>query len=97
MRAHARGLERVAVVDWDVHHGNGTQAAFYDDPRVLTISLHQDDCFPPDSGAVEENGEGAGEGSNINIPLPPGSRRRRLRGRLRARRRAGARALPAAT
>jgi acetoin utilization deacetylase AcuC-like enzyme len=69
----ARGLERVAIVDWDVHHGNGTQTAFYDDPSVLTISLHQDNCFPPDSGLIEETGEGAGEGYNINLPLPPGS------------------------
>jgi acetoin utilization deacetylase AcuC-like enzyme len=68
-----RGLERVAVVDWDVHHGNGTQAAFYDDPSVLTISVHQDNCFPPGSGLVEETGSGAGEGYNINVPLPPGS------------------------
>jgi acetoin utilization deacetylase AcuC-like enzyme len=68
-----RGLERVAIVDWDVHHGNGTQAAFYDDPSVLTISLHQDNCFPPGSGLIEETGEGAGEGYNINVPLPPGS------------------------
>ncbi len=69
----ARGLARVAIVDWDVHHGNGTQAAFYDDPNVLTISVHQDNCFPPGSGLVEETGSGAGEGYNINIPLPPGS------------------------
>jgi acetoin utilization deacetylase AcuC-like enzyme len=69
----ARGLARVAIVDWDVHHGNGTQAAFYGDPTVLTISLHQDNCFPPGSGPVEENGEGAGAGANINVPLPPGT------------------------
>ncbi len=69
----ARGLERIAFVDWDVHHGNGTQAAFWDDPRALTISVHQDNCFPPDSGSVEDNGGGPGEGFNINIPLPPGS------------------------
>jgi acetoin utilization deacetylase AcuC-like enzyme len=68
-----RGLERVAIVDWDVHHGNGTQAGFYDDPSVLTISLHQDNCFPPQSGLLEETGEGAGEGFNLNVPLPPGS------------------------
>jgi acetoin utilization deacetylase AcuC-like enzyme len=68
-----RGLERVAVVDWDVHHGNGTQAAFYDDPSVLTISVHQDNCFPPGSGLVEENGTGPGAGANLNVPLPPGS------------------------
>ncbi len=69
----AHGIERVAILDWDVHHGNGTQAAFYDDPSVLTISLHQDSCFPPGSGPVEETGEGAGEGYNLNVPLPPGS------------------------
>jgi acetoin utilization deacetylase AcuC-like enzyme len=68
-----RGVGRVAIVDWDVHHGNGTQAAFYEDPSVLTISLHQDGNFPPGSGPVEENGAGAGAGCNINVPLPPGS------------------------
>ncbi len=67
------GLERIAFVDWDVHHGNGTQSAFYEDPRALTISIHQDNCFPPDSGYRHENGAGAGAGYNINIPLPPGS------------------------
>jgi acetoin utilization deacetylase AcuC-like enzyme len=69
----ARGLDRVAVVDWDVHHGNGTQKAFYDDPHALTISIHEDGSFPPNSGAVRDIGEGAGKGYNINIPLPPGS------------------------
>ena len=68
-----RGVERIAVVDWDVHHGNGTQAAFYDDPDVLTISIHQDNCFPPRSGGLDERGEGAGAGAAINIPLPPGT------------------------
>ncbi len=68
-----RGLERIAFVDWDVHHGNGTQAAFWEDPRALTISVHQDNCFPHDSGPIEDNGAGPGEGFNINIPLPPGS------------------------
>ena len=46
------GLQRIALVDWDVHHGNGTQSAFWSDPRALTISVHQDNCFPPDSGHV---------------------------------------------
>ena len=55
-----------------MHHGNGTQAAFYEDPRVLTLSLHQDGNFPPGSGPVEENGAGAGAGTNLNVPLPPG-------------------------
>ncbi len=67
------GLERIAFVDWDVHHGNGAQAAFYEDPRVLTISVHQDNCFPPDSGHLSERGSGDGAGYNINVPLPPGS------------------------
>lgn len=67
------GLERVAIVDWDVHHGNGTQDIWYSDPSVLTVSIHQHLCFPPNSGFREERGTGAGEGYSINIPLPPGS------------------------
>ncbi|WP_141582926.1 class II histone deacetylase [Actinomadura sp. WMMA1423] len=73
---HARdvlGVGRIAVVDWDVHHGNGTQSFFYDDPDVLTISLHQDNCFPPESGAFTERGDGAGFGYALNVPLPPGT------------------------
>lgn len=66
------GLKRVAVIDWDVHHGNGTQSVFYADPSVLTLSLHQDQLFPHDSGAREERGTGPGTGYNLNIPLPPG-------------------------
>ena len=70
----AKGVvERVAVVDWDVHHGNGTQQAFYSDPTVLTISIHQDDFYPASSGSLDERGDGAGQGYNINVPLPPGS------------------------
>jgi acetoin utilization deacetylase AcuC-like enzyme len=69
----ARGLSRVAIVDWDVHHGNGTEHAFYADPTVLTISIHQDNNYPPRSGAIGDTGEGAGEGYNINVPLPAGS------------------------
>lgn len=72
---HARSthkLGKVATVDWDVHHGNGTQSAFYSDPTTLTISLHQDNLFPANSGSVRENGDGAGIGYNLNIPLPPG-------------------------
>jgi acetoin utilization deacetylase AcuC-like enzyme len=64
---------RVVTVDWDVHHGNGTQAAFVDDPSVLTISLHQDDLFPRSSGSIAERGEGAGDGYAINVPLPAGT------------------------
>lgn len=73
---HARAVhkfKRIAVVDWDVHHGNGAEAAFYDDPNVLTISLHQDNLFPPDRGTIAETGGAGAEGSNINVPLPPGS------------------------
>jgi acetoin utilization deacetylase AcuC-like enzyme len=69
------GLERVAILDWDVHHGNGTQAAFWSDPSVLTISVHQEDLFPPASGTIDEIGDGAGRGTNINVPLPAGSGR----------------------
>jgi acetoin utilization deacetylase AcuC-like enzyme len=66
-------IDRVAIVDWDVHHGNGTQDILYSDPSVLTISLHQDQFYPPDTGAIEEGGEGEGRGYNINLPVPPGS------------------------
>jgi acetoin utilization deacetylase AcuC-like enzyme len=66
------GLERVAIVDWDVHHGNGTQAAFYRDPRVLYVSLHQWPHYPG-SGFFTECGEGEGEGYTVNMPLPAGS------------------------
>ena len=69
----ARGIERVAVVDWDVHHGNGTETIFLHDPNVLTISLHQDGLFPPGRGGVGEVGDDDGRGTNLNIPLPPGS------------------------
>jgi acetoin utilization deacetylase AcuC-like enzyme len=67
------GLERIAFVDWDVHHGNGTESIFLTDPRALTISIHQENCFPPNSGGVDQTGLGDGEGTNLNIPLPPGS------------------------
>ena len=68
-----RGLARIATLDWDVHHGNGTQQAFYDRNDALTISIHQDQWYPRDSGAMHETGEDDGDGYNINIPLPPGS------------------------
>lgn len=71
--ARARhGVERVAVIDWDVHHGNGTQAIYYERPDVLTISLHQEGCFPAGYGGAADRGAGAGEGCNLNIPLLPG-------------------------
>ena len=64
-------LERVAILDWDVHHGNGTQDIFYADPSVFFASLHQAP-FYPGTGAASERGVGAGEGSTRNIPLPAG-------------------------
>lgn len=67
------GLKRIAIVDWDVHHGNGTQDIWYKDSSVLTISIHQDCCFPSNSGFIDERGESDGFGYNLNIPLPPGS------------------------
>jgi len=66
------GLERVLVLDWDVHHGNGTNAAFYDRADVLFASLHQWP-FYPGSGALSEVGRGAGEGYSLNLPVPAGS------------------------
>ena len=72
--AHAldRGLSRVAIIDWDVHHGNGTQDCFYDRNDVFFCSLHQWPLYPG-TGAREERGIGAGEGWTLNLPLPPGS------------------------
>lgn len=68
------GFERVAILDWDVHHGNGAQEIFWRDPSVLTISIHQHYSFlEEDTGTALYNGEGEGKGYNINIPLPPGS------------------------
>ncbi len=66
-------LQKVAIVDWDVHHGNGTEAIFYSDPNVFTISLHQERNYPLDTGSFDHRGDGAGKGFNLNIPLPPGS------------------------
>jgi acetoin utilization deacetylase AcuC-like enzyme len=73
--AHARaehGLERVAIVDFDVHHGNGTQDAFWDDGGVLYVSTHEYP-FYPGTGAATETGAGDGTGTTINIPMPHGS------------------------
>jgi acetoin utilization deacetylase AcuC-like enzyme len=63
---------RVAVVDFDVHHGNGTQAIFYEEPRVLYLSTHQWPLYPG-TGAVDERGAGAGRGATVNVPLPAGA------------------------
>lgn len=64
------GAARVAIVDWDVHHGNGTQDAFFDDPRVLFVSLHQSPLYPG-TGAAEEVGRGEAAGRNVNVVVPP--------------------------
>ena len=62
-------LEHILIIDFDVHHGNGTQEAFYDDPQVLYISTHQYP-FYPGTGSIEETGNGIAKGTTINIPLP---------------------------
>jgi acetoin utilization deacetylase AcuC-like enzyme len=70
--AVALGAERVAVLDFDAHHGNGTQHAFYEDPDVLYVSLHQWP-FYPGTGASDERGSGRGEGATVNLPLAAGT------------------------
>lgn len=65
------GAPRVLILDWDVHHGNGTQEVFYRDPRVVVCSFHQENWYPG-TGALDELGEGPGEGMTINVPLPAG-------------------------
>ncbi|MEJ6391502.1 class II histone deacetylase [Gymnodinialimonas ulvae] len=72
--ARAEALaDRVAIIDWDVHHGNGTEAIFYDRADTLTISLHQERNYPLDSGDFVDRGSDGGVGYNLNIPLPPGT------------------------
>lgn len=64
-------LERIAIIDFDVHHGNGTQDSFYDDPGVLYVSTHESPLYPG-TGSVTETGTGEGTGTTVNIPLPMG-------------------------
>lgn len=66
------GIGRVAIIDWDVHHGNGTEDIFIEDPSVLYISLHEQNIYPF-TGSASVRGRGPGEGANLNIPLPHGS------------------------
>ena len=66
------GLTRILIADWDVHHGNGTQEAFYDDPSVFYLSIHRYP-FYPGTGAASERGEAEGEGYTLNIPVPAGT------------------------
>ena len=68
----ALGVERVLVADWDVHHGNGTQAVFEADPSVLYFSTHQWPLYPG-TGALEETGTGPGQGATVNVPLARGT------------------------
>ena len=70
----SHGFERIGILDWDVHHGNGTQAAFYSDPSVLYLSFHKSP-FYPGTGQANENGSGAGEGFTVNYPLPSSTTR----------------------
>jgi acetoin utilization deacetylase AcuC-like enzyme len=70
--ARSRGVGRVAILDWDVHHGNGTQDIFYEDGEVLYLSAHQSP-FYPGTGWADEVGEGEGKGLTVNVPLPAGS------------------------
>jgi len=71
--AQKQGFNRVFVLDWDVHHGNGTEAIFYDDPSVFFLSLHQFPFWPPNSGWYKDDGKDNGKGYNLNIPLPAGT------------------------
>jgi acetoin utilization deacetylase AcuC-like enzyme len=74
--AHAQaelGCERVLIVDWDVHHGNGTQTTFYTDPDVMLFDTHRAAPFYPGSGSLTEVGAGPGEGTTVNVPLPSGA------------------------
>ena len=66
-----KGFNRVLIVDWDLHHGNGTQHMFYENPKVLYFSTHQYPYYPG-TGATSESGHGDGEGYTVNVPLPPG-------------------------
>jgi acetoin utilization deacetylase AcuC-like enzyme len=68
-------IKKIAIIDYDVHHGNGTQHMFWNDPDTLFISLHQADNYPIGEGSLHEVGGAGAEGSNINIPMPPGSGR----------------------
>ncbi len=70
--ARSRGLARIAILDWDVHHGNGTQDVFYEDDQVLYLSAHQSP-FYPGTGRADEVGVGRGRGFTVNVPLPAGS------------------------
>ena len=67
------GAERVLVLDWDVHHGNGTNDIFYDTDEVLYVSIHQSPLYPGTGLAARRTAAGAGEGYTVNLPVPPGA------------------------
>ena len=69
--ARARGVERVAIIDWDVHVANGAERIFWDRDDVLAISLHQQDWYPAHAGALHATGGSGARGSTVNVPLPP--------------------------
>jgi acetoin utilization deacetylase AcuC-like enzyme len=71
------GIERVLIVDWDVHHGNGTQDIFYEDGSVFVFNTHQSPWYPG-TGRADETGSGAGKGTTLNCPLPAGSGRKEI-------------------
>jgi acetoin utilization deacetylase AcuC-like enzyme len=85
------GISRVLIVDWDVHHGNGTQDIFYEDPSVLFFSTHQVPLYPG-TGAVRETGRGEGAGATVNCPFASGAGRTEIVGAFRERLRPAARA-----
>ncbi|MFB3766299.1 MAG: histone deacetylase [Methanotrichaceae archaeon] len=70
--AHAKGLKKILIVDWDVHHGNGTNAVFYSDPSILYFSTHQFPHYPGTGRATDVGADGA-EGTKVNVPLPSGT------------------------
>jgi acetoin utilization deacetylase AcuC-like enzyme len=77
--ALSEGLERIAIIDWDVHHGNGTQDIFYEDGDVFFFSSHQWPLYPG-TGRADETGEGKGLGATMNFPFPAGSGRKEILG-----------------
>jgi acetoin utilization deacetylase AcuC-like enzyme len=73
LKNYPQTIRKIAIVDYDVHHGNGTEEIFYNDSDVFFLSVHQDSNFPLNSGCIHDIGAWAAQGYNINIPLPPGS------------------------
>jgi acetoin utilization deacetylase AcuC-like enzyme len=69
--AQEKGMQQVLIIDWDVHHGNGTEAIFYADPDVFYLSMHQSPHYPG-TGSGSQRGSGPGEGTTLNLPVPPG-------------------------